>query len=112
MLTIHISATLSNTSKFSETSIKLDNLNTSNDASLSISNDILTYHCEKIFNNANEEHIQKFKKDLIRVMISEINKKFNFKDFNNLNNFINYEIYYYNERGEEVTIAQLSVKND
>lgn len=111
MLTIHISATLSNTSKFSETPIKSDNLDTSFDTS----NDDLTYHCEKTFDNANEEHIQKFKKDLIRIMISEINKKFNFKefkDFNNLNNFINYEIYYYNERGEEVTIAQLSVKND
>ena len=76
-----------------------------------INNDLI-YHCEKIFDNANEEHIQKFKKDLVRVMISEINKKFNFKEFNNSNNFINYEIYYYNERGEEVTIAQLSVKND
>ena len=108
MLTIHISATLSDTPKFSELLIKSDNL----DTSFNTSNNILTYHCEKKFNNANKEHIHKFKKDLIRVMISEINKKFNFKDFNNLNNFINYEIYYYNERGEEVTIAQLSVKND
>lgn len=79
---------------------------------ISAINNDLTYHCEKIFDNANEEHIQKFKKDLVRVMISEINKKFNFKEFNNSNNFINYEIYYYNERGEEITIAQLSVKND